>query len=89
MPASTEDEIQDAISGLADDTRRRDSFSLSFAKVLIGGTLNPREGELPESLGMYFDRVSPMPHCVWERLTRDHVFDKFVARDKLLGHPRI
>jgi hypothetical protein len=36
---SAEDKIQDVISGLLGETPRRDSFSLSFARVLIGGTL--------------------------------------------------
>src|SRR5258708_3123747 len=36
---SAEDEIQDAISGFPGENPRRDSFSFSFARVLIGGTL--------------------------------------------------
>jgi hypothetical protein len=82
IPASTEAEIHDDISGLADDTRRRDSFSLSFARVLIGGTLVPKRRLLPDGLGMYFDRVSPMPSL------REGTFDtfrliNFAARDNL------
>src|SRR6266850_1078600 len=51
----TEDEIQAVISGLADDTPRRDSFSLSFARVLIGGTLTSRVGDGLIRAGIYFD----------------------------------
>ena len=88
IPASTEYEIQDAISGLADDNRRRDSFSLSFARVLIGGTLIPRDGELPESLGIYFGRVSPMPPLRVGTFATGPRFDKFAARDRFLIHPK-
>jgi hypothetical protein len=41
---STEDEIQDDISGFPGDSPRRDSFSFSFARVLIGCTLVLRVG---------------------------------------------
>lgn len=41
---STEDEIQDDISGFPGDSPRRDSFSFSFARVLIGCTLILRVG---------------------------------------------
>ena len=41
---SVVDKIQDSISGRPEDAPIRNSFSLSFASVLIGGTLD-QEGE--------------------------------------------
>ena len=58
----TEDEIQAVISGLAGDAPRRDSFFLSFARVLIGGTLNSIVDGLIRT-GMYFDRASRSVRC--------------------------